>query len=228
MGAMGAMGEVIRLRAEDGHEFDAYRAGPTDYWRGGILVVQEVFGVNAHIRTLCDRLAEHGYTAMAPALFDRVRTGVDLGYDDAGINEGRALVGALGWENPIRDLRAAATALRPDNRVGIVGYCWGGTIAFLAACRLPLAAAVAYYGRQIIDFLGEAPTCPMMMHFGAEDPLIPLATVDTLKRAYPLIPVHVYEGAGHGFNCERRADFRPAAAELAQQRTLAFFAEHLD
>jgi carboxymethylenebutenolidase len=221
------MGQMIRLQAEDGHAFDAYEALPMDVSRGAIIVVQEVFGVNAHIRDVCEAFAVAGYTALAPALFDRVRPGVELDYDTAGIEEGRALVGALGWENPILDLRAAAAALHSDSKVGIVGYCWGGTVAFLAACRLPLAAAVAYYGRQIIDFLGEAPGCPTMMHFGAEDTLIPLENVETLARAYPLFPVHVYDGAGHGFNCDRRADFRPAIADLARQRTLAFFAEHL-
>jgi carboxymethylenebutenolidase len=221
------MGDIIRLQAEDGHAFDAYAARPAEASRGAIVVVQEVFGVNAHIRDVCEQFADAGYTALAPALFDRVRPSVELDYDADGIEEGRALVGALGWEKPILDLRAATAYVGPDLKIGIVGYCWGGTVAFLAACRLPLAAAVAYYGRQIIDFLGEAPGCPTMMHFGAEDALIPLATVETLKRAYPLIPVHVYDGAGHGFNCDRRADFRPASADVARQRTLAFFAEHL-
>ena len=221
------MGERVRLTSEDGNVFSGYRADPAGTSRGSLVVIQEVFGVNEHIRDVCDRFADNGYTALAPALFDRVRPGVELAYDEQGITEGRALVTEVGWDNPIKDVRAAATALRADLRVGVVGYCWGGTITWLAACRLDVACAVAYYGRQIVDFLDERPRCPVMMHFGAEDPLIPGTAVTKIKAAFPDIPVYVYEGAGHGFNCDRRGDFRPEAAALTLERTLAFFADTL-
>lgn len=222
------MGKMIRLTAADGHGFGAYHAQPRDMRAGGVIVVQEIFGVNAHIRDVCDWLAEAGYEAVAPALFDRLTPGVDLGYDEAGITEGRELVGRLGWETPVTDIRAAAQFLDPDLRVGVVGYCWGGTITWLAACRLPIACAAPYYGRQIIDFVDEKPQCPMVMHFGAVDPLIPQDVVERIGEAHPDIPIHVYEGAGHGFNCDRRADWRPEAASLARARTLALFARHLN
>jgi carboxymethylenebutenolidase len=221
------MGEPIRLRAEDGFEFDAWRTDPVPPREGAVVVVQEVFGVNAHIRDLCDRFAELGYAAIAPALFDRIRPGVELDYDEAGIATGRALVGELGWEAPMRDIWAAARALRADGKVGVVGYCWGGTVAWLAGCRLDVGCVAAYYGRQIVDFLGEQPRCPTLLHFGADDALIPRENVEKVRAAYPSVPLHLYEGAGHGFNCDRRADFRDAAASLALDRTLSLFAQHL-
>lgn len=222
------MGDWIELAAADGHALGAYRAEAEGERRGGIVVVHEVFGVNGHIRAVCDGFAARGYEAIAPALFDRVRTGVELGYDDQGIATGRELVGQLGWERPLVDVCAAALRLHPQGRVGVVGYCWGGTVAWLAACRLDLACAAAYYGRQIVDFPNEHPRCPTIAHFGAEDALIPAETVERVRAANPTIPVHVYAGAGHGFNCDARADFRPAAAATALERTLALFAETLE
>ncbi|MFO1145292.1 MAG: dienelactone hydrolase family protein [Rhodospirillales bacterium] len=221
------MGDCIRLRAEDGIEFTAYRTDPGGGRRGAVVVIQEVFGVNVHIRDVCDRFADQGYAAIAPALFDRVKPGVELGYDEAGVTEGRALVGALGWDAPMRDVWAAAKALRADGQVGVVGYCWGGTIAWLAGCRLDVACIAAYYGRQIVDFLDEKPRCPSILHFGAEDPLIPADNIGKVAAAYPEIPLFRYAGAGHGFNCDRRADFRADIAATALDRTLALFAQHL-
>lgn len=221
------MGEHLQLTAADGHVAHAYLARPTGAPRGGLVVIQEVFGVNPHIRDVCDRFAAAGYAAMAPALFDRLERGVELGYDEAGITAGRALVGRLGWEAPMLDVGAAASHLRADGRVGVVGYCWGGTIAWLAACRLELDCAVAYYGRQIIDFVDETPQCPVLMHFGGDDPLIPRATVAAVAAAHPATPIHLYEAAGHGFNCDRRGDFRAEAAATALERTMHFFASHL-
>jgi Dienelactone hydrolase and related enzymes len=221
------MGETLHLTAADGHVLTAWRADPAPPTKGSVVVIQEVFGVNAHIRDVCDRFAAAGYTAIAPALFDRLEHGVELGYDEAGITAGRGFVGRLGWETPVLDVDAAARSLRADGRVAVVGYCWGGTIAWLAACRLQLACAVPYYGRQIIDFAAEKPRCPVIMHFGGEDPLIPRETVAAVQAAHPEIPIYLYEGAGHGFNCDRRADYRPEAAALALERTMAFYATHL-
>jgi carboxymethylenebutenolidase len=217
------MGDWIELTAADGHGLCAYRAPAESDRRGGLVVVQEVFGVNAHIRSVCDGFAAHGYDAVAPALFDRLETCVELAYDDDGIAKGRALVGELGWERPLVDVHAAASSLHPEGRVGVVGYCWGGTIAWLAACRLDVACAAAYYGRQIVDFPDDHPRCPTVAHFGAEDALIPLEAVERVRVANPAVAVHLYAGAGHGFNCDARADFRPEAAALALERTLALF-----
>ncbi len=221
------MGGSIRLRAEDGHEFEAWRADPRSERRGGVVVVQEVFGVNAHIRDLCERFAGLGYAAIAPALFDRVRPGVELDYDEGGVTRGRELVGTLGWDGPMLDIWSSAKALRADGKVGVVGYCWGGTVAWLAGCRLDVGCVSAYYGRHIVEFLEEKPRCPAILHFGAEDALIPPENVEKVRSAYPHAPLYVYEGAGHGFNCERRADFRADASRLALNRTRELFAAHL-
>ena len=221
------MGDWIELVAADGHALAAYRVAAKSERRGGIVVVQEVFGVNGHIRSVCDGFAARGYDVVAPALFDRVQRGVELAYDDDGIANGRELVGQLGWERPLIDIWAAAVHLHPQGRVGVVGYCWGGTVAWLAACRLDVACAAAYYGRQIVDFPDDHPRCPTIAHFGAEDPLIPLATVERVRAANATVPVHVYAGAGHGFNCAARSDHRPDAAALSLERTLALFAETL-
>lgn len=217
------MGETLKLSASDGFELGAYRAKPAGERRGGVVVVQEIFGVNGHIRDVVERYAERGYEAIAPALFDRLRPGIELDYDEAGISEGREHVAALGWEKPMLDVWAAATSLDPHGKVGVVGYCWGGTVAFLAGCRLGVACVSAYYGRHIVEFLDEIPRCPMIMHFGAEDATIPQENVDAIRSAYPDVPVYFYAGAGHGFNCDRRADFRPGASAEALDRTLAFF-----
>jgi carboxymethylenebutenolidase len=221
------MGDWVQVQADDGHVCRAYRATPPAAIKGSVVVIQEVFGVSAHIRQVCDGFAAAGYAAIAPALFDRIRPGVELGYDEAGIAEGRALVADLGWEAPLRDVDAAAKHLRGDGRVGVAGYCWGGSVAWLAGGGLDVACVAAYYGRHIVEFTGEQPRCPGIMHFGAADPLIPQETVDRVRAAWPKTPVFIYDGAGHGFNCDQRADYRPAAAALALQRTLALFTLYL-
>lgn len=221
------MGEMIRLTADDGHTLDAYRAPAIGARHGGVVVIQEVFGVNPHIREVCDGYAAAGYEAVAPSLFDRVQPGVVLDYDDDGVAKGRELAAAVGWDGPVKDVWAAATALAPDGRVGLVGYCWGGSWTWVAACRLKVGAAACYYGRHIVEFLDERPNCPVILHFGAEDHLIPLENVETIRAAYPDIPVHVYAGAGHGFNCAARPSYRADAAAIALQRTLDLFKEHV-
>ncbi len=222
------MGETIELKAADGHALDAYRAPPAGARKGGVVVVQEIFGVNAHVRSVCDRFAAEGYEALAPALFDRIQRGVELTYDEAGVNEGRELAAAIGWDQPTRDIEAAAQALDPDGRAAVVGYCWGASWVWVAACRLEIACAACYYGRHIPELLDEKPRCPVILHFGAEDASIPMEAVEAIRAAHRAIPIYVYEGAGHGFNCDKRPDFRPDAAALARERTLALFAEHLD
>jgi carboxymethylenebutenolidase len=221
------MREQVLLTAPDGHQLDGYRVRPAIRRKGGLVVIQEVFGVNGHIREVCEEYAGDGYEAIAPALFDRVRPRVELPYDDGGIAEGRELAAAIGWDKPMLDLRAAAKAIDLDGKVGVVGYCWGGSWAWLAGCRLDILCAVCYYGRHIPDLLDESPRCPIMMHFGAEDASIPLDGIEKIREAHPDMPIYVYEGAGHGFNCDHRPSYHAAAAALARKRTLAFFAEHL-
>ncbi len=221
------MGEQLRLTASDGHSFSAYRAGPAGPRKAGLVVIQEVFGVNAHIRDVADRFAAVGYESLAPALFDRVRAGVELDYTPEGIAEGRELASAIGWDWPAQDIAAAAAALSPAGKVGAVGYCWGASWTWVAASRLGLDCAVCYYGRHIAAMLEQAPRGPVLMHFGADDASIPPEDVEKIRAAYPDIPVHVYPGAGHGFNCDCRADYNPEAAALALERTLEFFARYL-
>ncbi len=220
------MGTTLQLEADDGHALSAYRADPEARCRGGILVIQEVFGVNEHIRRVCDDFAARGYAAVAPALFDRIERGVELDYTDDGLARGRELRTALGWDDPLRDVAAAAATLQEAGKVGTVGYCWGGSIAWLSATRLDVACAVCYYGGQIVQFCAERAGCPVLMHFGERDPIIPPEDVERIRGAQPEIPIYTYP-AGHGFNCDARADYDSESAALAKERTLAFLAEHL-
>ncbi len=221
------MNGQTRLHAADGHRPPAYVAAPAGPPRGGLVVVQEIFGVNDHIRRVADGYAADGYLAVAPALFDRVEPGVELGYDDAGVQRGRALKAASDHARAMLDLAAAVAHAARAGRVGMVGYCWGGLLTWLAAAQVEgLAAAVPYYGGGIPDHAARAPRCPVLAHFGARDALIPLPDVDALRRAQPAVEVQVYD-AGHGFNCDQRASFDAAAAALARERTLAFLRRHV-
>ena len=222
------MGQTISLTAADGHRLTAYRADPAGAQRGGLVVIQEIFGVNDHIRGVCDAFADDGYRVVAPALFDRAEPGIALAYDADGMTRGRAFKAELGWDGPLADVAAAVAALKNDGPVAVVGYCWGGSVAWLAATRLAgLACVVGYYGGQIVDFKDETPRCPVLLHFGETDAAIPLAAVEAIRAAHPEIPVHLYPGAGHGFNCEPRADYHPESARLARERTMAFLARHI-
>jgi carboxymethylenebutenolidase len=221
------MGETIQLKASDGHELAAYVAAPDGAPRGGLVVIQEIFGVNSHVRAVADGFAAGGYRVIAPALFDRIERGVELGYDPDGVAAGRNLKGRMDWDTPLLDIRAAVDAL-PDLKTGVVGYCWGGSLAWLAATRLDgLAAAVCYYGGQINDFRDESPKCPVLMHFGGEDGGIPIDAVEAIRAAQPDIPIHVYEGAGHGFNCDHRASYDDDAAATAGRRSMEFLAANV-
>jgi len=220
------MGQDVTLRATDGHSLGAYRADPKATPRAGIVVVQEVFGVNAHIRSLVDRWAERGYVAIAPALFDREERDVRLDYDAEGLRQGRALRRALGWDVPLFDVEAARASIASAGRVGVVGFCWGGSVAWLSATRLAVDAAACFYGAQIAQFRDETPRCPVLMHFGERDPLIPATDVAAIRASQPALPIHVY-AAGHGFHCDARDDFDRDASRLADDRTRAFFEEHL-
>jgi carboxymethylenebutenolidase len=220
------VGDLITLTAGDGHELAAYVARPEGPARAGLVVCQEIFGVNAHMRDVCDGFAAEGYLAIAPALFDRLERGVELGYSDDDTARGRALRTALAWDDVMRDVGAAAEEVRNGAGVGVIGYCWGGSVAWLAACRLPVQASVSYYGGQVHEFRAETPGCPVQFHFGTKDPIIPNEHVEEIAALHPDIPLYTYD-AGHAFDCTPRPDYDPAAAALARQRTLDFLVEHL-
>jgi carboxymethylenebutenolidase len=194
--------------------------------RGGLVVCQEIFGINRHIRNVTDGFAHEGFLAIAPALFDRKKPGVELNYTEEGTAEGRALRTAIDWSDVVADVEVAASAVAEAGKVGVVGYCWGGSIAWLAACRLKIAAAVGYYGGQIHEHRAETPGCPVMLHFGEHDTMIPIEQIDEVRRTHSEVEVFTYP-AGHGFNCDARADFDEESAGIAAERTLAFLELHL-
>jgi carboxymethylenebutenolidase len=214
------MGDDIQLTAGDGHQLQAYVAAPAGVPRGGLVVIQEVFGVTPHIRQVTDRFAAQGYLAVAPAMFDRVQPGTALAYTE--VERGRDLMLQLDREQSVLDMAAAVDAVREAGQVGAVGYCWGGAMADLAACRLDIAGAVSYYGRMIVEWLALRPRCPVLYHFGGQDPLIPPETVQQIRNARPDGVFYLYPAAGHGFNCEDREDYEPDSAAQALERTLAF------
>lgn len=217
---------TIELAASDGHLLSAYEQRP-DGATAAVVIVQEIFGVNSHIRSVVDRYAEAGYHAIAPATFDRAERGVELAYDADGVERGKELAMGIGMEKAMIDVAAAVAHVSTTGPVGIVGYCFGGSVAWLASAQLPVAAAVGYYGGFIPDSLGSAPLVPTMLHFGELDAGIPLNKVALIEPAHPEVSVHIYDGADHGFNCDVRASFHAEAADLARERTMAFLAEHL-
>lgn len=221
------MGSMIDLKAADGHAFKAYLAEPAGKPRGAIVVVPEIFGVNSHIRSVADGYAADGYLTIAPALFDRAQRGFESGYSQPEIQAGIALMQNVSWDQATTDVQAAIDAVRHSGRVGIVGYCWGGAVSWVAAARVPgLAAAVPYYGGAIPSLNGEQPKCPTMLHFGESDASIPLDKARAVAAAHPDVTTHFY-AAGHGFNCDQRGSYDAAAATLARARTLEFFRKHV-
>jgi carboxymethylenebutenolidase len=221
------MGRDIAIDTPAGR-IDAWRADPEGAPLGALVVVQEIFGVNAHVRSVADGFAAQGYIAIAPAVFDPAERNVELGYDDAGMQRGIALRAEVGTDRAIAIVGAAAKLLQGEgHKVGVVGYCWGGTLAFLANTRFGLPA-VAYYGGRVADFLGEPLRAPMLFHFGADDAGIPPETVAGIRGTYPQAPVHVYPGAGHAFNRDiDPSHYHADSAALALRRTLDFFAAAL-
>jgi carboxymethylenebutenolidase len=221
------MGQTITLKAKDGFSFGAYRADPEGKPRGGIVVIQEIFGVNHHIRDVADRYAALGYVAIAPHVFDRAEKDFETGYDQPGMEKGRAARGKIKTEDLLLDTQAAIDAVKSAGKVGIVGYCMGGSVAFLAATRLEgISAAVGYYGGQIAASADEKPRVPTMLHFGDQDQSIPMTDVEKIKKAQPGLPIFVYK-AGHGFNCDERASFSPFAAQVAACRSQEFFQKNV-
>jgi carboxymethylenebutenolidase len=216
---------MTRLSARDGHELDAYEVHP-DGATASIVVVQEIFGVNAHIRSVVDRFASFGYRAIAPALFDRGERGVELGYDDAGRTRGIELVMPIAFDAAMLDVAAAVDHVADTGPVAVIGYCFGGSVAWIAACDLPIAAAVGYYGGQVYGMRDRTPKVPTMLHFGELDHGIPLDQVEAIREAHPDVPVLVYDGADHGFNCDARPQYDARSAAIALGRTLEFLAAH--
>ena len=222
------MGSMTELKAADGHKLAAYRAEPAGKARGAVVVIQEIFGGNTHIRSVADGYAADGYLVIAPAMFDRVQRNYDTGYSQPEIQAGIALMQKLDWKEAMQDAAAALEAVKAAGKVGIVGYCWGGTVTWVAAARLSgLACASPYYGGGMPGFIGEKPKCPTMCHFGEQDQSPTLAQAKAIAAAHPEITAHYYVGAGHGFNCDQRGSYNAAASKLARERTLAFFRQHV-
>ena len=221
------MQATIALTAADGHTLPAYHTTPDGRTRGQLVVLQEFFGLNDHIRSVADRFAALGFRAIVPGLSDRAEPGAEYGYDPEGIAAGHALRAKIPFEKSLLDVQAAIDFVKPDGKVGVVGYCWGGSLAFFSATRLEdIVCAVGYYGSQIVDGVHEVPKIPIMLHFGDSDASIPLSDVETIRRARPEVAIHVYPGK-HGFNCDARANYVPASAQIAFGRTLELLWSHV-
>lgn len=216
------MSQWQQVGADDGHQLDVYVAEPKTKPRGVVMVLQEIFGVNAHIREVCDRFSEAGYLAVAPALFDRQERNYQVGYEEKDMARSKALMQNLDFDKACHDMAAVITEFGKHGPVTAVGFCLGGSLAYLVACREQrLAGSVCYYGRLIPEFADESPQCPTILHFGETDHTIPLESVDLVREKQPELPVYLYP-AGHGFNCDHRGAYHEESARLAWSRTLAF------
>jgi carboxymethylenebutenolidase len=222
------MSEYVTLKAVDGHELSAYVARPEGEPLAGLVVIQEIFGINSHIRAVADGYAKDGFLVVAPALFDRIKRGVELGYDSPDLQTAMRLVPKLNPTNALADIAAAIefAGKETGKRVGVVGYCFGGTMAWLAAARLHPAAAVGYYGGHIGNYASENPSAPVMLHFGKQDAHIPAEEVEKVHAAHPEVEIHWYD-AGHGFNCDARQSYNAVASREARARSLSFLKKHL-
>jgi carboxymethylenebutenolidase len=224
----------LNLKAADGFELTAYVAEPEGTPRAALIILPEIFGVNSHIRSVTDRYAQHGYLAIAPNMFDRVQRDLDLGYSDEDVKTGQALMRKLDWDQAVLDIEAAAQAVGHAGKVGIVGYCWGGTAAWVAASRsaggdrgADITCAVSYYGNAITTVMDDRPRIPMMLHWGEKDHLIALADIERVRDIAPASSQTFIYPTGHGFNCDQRSLYHPESAALAEQRTLDFLKAHI-
>ncbi|WP_025899710.1 dienelactone hydrolase family protein [Sneathiella glossodoripedis] len=216
------MGKKVRLTAEDGHQLDAYLCEAQGECKGAIVLVQEIFGVNSHIRSVAERFAELGYRTIAPALFDRLEPNVELAYDADGVAKGREFKDRIADEIALKDIAAAADYVDTGPKVSVIGYCWGGKLAYLAAGKIKnLFKAVGYYGGGIVGVMEQNPQIPTLLHFGDQDSAIPMSEVEAIIARHPEVEVHVYS-AGHGFNCDARGSYNKEAADLALKRSLDF------
>ena len=222
------MASDISIKSSDGFELGCYSAVPEGDAKAAVVVIQEIFGVNSHIRDVADRYAQNGYRAYAPMLFDRISVGIELGYEEADMGRGIDLAfNQLDLSLVLQDVQATITHAASEGKVGLVGFCFGGLVSWLSAAQLSgLSAVVGYYGGGIAGQLDKKPQCPTMLHFGELDAHIPMSDVESIQSANPQLPVHVY-AADHGFNCDQRGSYNAEAAGLAQSRTLEFFAHHL-
>jgi carboxymethylenebutenolidase len=222
------VGQDIKLTASDHFQLGGYRADPATAPKGAVVVIQEIFGVNHHIRAVCDRLAGEGYVAIAPAIFDRVEPNFTSGYSPEEIAVARKFVANPDWAAILRDTQAAIDAVKDVGPVGIIGFCLGGSVAYAAATKLSgLSAAIGYYGGAIVRFADDKPTVPTQLHFGEKDAGIPLSDVDIIRAKRPDVEIHVYPGAQHGFSCDERPSYDKASTDIAWPRSLAFFAKHM-
>lgn len=220
------MGSTIVIDAADGHQLGAYLAQPSGTVRGGLIIIHEAFGINDHIRSVVDSFATQGYLSIAPALYDRQARDTQFGYAKEDLDAARKLRAGLVWDDVLKDVGAAENEVATAGRVGIVGYCVGGSVAWLAGRHLKLAAVVSYYGRDIVGFLDRRPPCPCMLHFAENDVHIPPGDVETIRDAFPELPIYVFPG-GHGFACDARPSYEPESARIAGTRTLALFRKYI-
>jgi len=219
--------KTIDITARDGHRLSAYVAEPKAATIGALVMLQEFFGVNAHIRAMAEQYAGDGFYTIAPAIFDRVERGVELGYDPDGMQKGRELRAQLNLNEIMLDVQAAIDAVTPFGPVAALGYCWGGSLAYLAAARLSgVVCAVGYYGAQIAGHVNETPHTPVLLHFAEHDEYIPLADVEIIRAAHPEIEIYVYPGTEHGFSCNDRKFYEPKSAALARRRSLIYLNQH--
>ena len=222
------MGQDIKLTASDNFQLGGYRADPAGTPKAAVVVIQEIFGVNHHIRSVCDRLAGEGYVAIAPSIFDRIEPNFQCGYSPEEVANARKFVANPDWAAILRDTEAAIGAVKTVGPVGIIGFCLGGSVAYAAATKLPgLAAAIGYYGGAVVRFADDKPKVPTQLHFGEKDAGIPLTDVETIKAKRPEVEIHVYPGALHGFHCDERASYDKASADMAWPRSMALFAKYL-
>ena len=222
------LSEWIELHASDGNELNGYVAQPAGEPIAALVVVQEIFGVNHHIRSVTDSFAQNGFFAIAPALFDRIEKNVELGYEGEDAQRARSFAPKIDLDKALLDTEAAIdyAARATGKKVGVIGYCLGGAIAWLAATRLKVDVAVGYYGGNIYRFAEETPHAPVMLHFGRQDQHIPAEEVSLVQNAHPDVSVFWYD-AGHGFNCDERSSYNPEASRLARERSLSFLKQHL-
>lgn len=225
--------EWIKLKAADGHELDAYVAHPEKKPVGSVVVIQEIFGVNGHIRSIADRLAKEGFVSIAPALFDRIEPKVELKYEGEDLKRAYGYMQKLTPDTALMDIASAFEKVKEEERaVGIVGFCYGGFMSWLSATRgetlkMRPTCCVGFYPGGIGNVAKEEPSCPVMLHFGAEDTHIGQEQVEAVREAHPEVEIFVYEGAEHGFNCDARSSYNPGAAKQAWSRTVDFFNKHL-
>jgi carboxymethylenebutenolidase len=222
------VGKDITLTASDGFKLGGYRADPAGPPKGAIVVIQEIFGVNHHIRSVCDRVAAEGYVAIAPSIFDRSQPNFQCGYTPDEIANARKFIASPDWPAMLRDTQAAIDAAEGNGPIGIIGFCLGGSVAYAAATKLSgLSAAVGYYGGAVVRFADDKPKVPTQLHFGEKDAGIPLTDVETIKSKRPEVEVFIYPGAQHGFHCDERASYDKTSSDIAWPRSLAFFAKHM-